>query len=228
MTSASAFDELRRAAAEVMAFFVQARLLDQGQRRSPEADRARELGGRLLHQRFSRWFERHYQRLGLDEAQAQDLTQEAFIKLYLQANGGTVPSNPFALICAIRRSTFLDHFRHQRADKRLAASGESAEVLLGDDEWLDLIANSGASEEASADLADCVQRKLAQMQSKSASRAEILELLCFGMSAREIAAVVYAKPESDVSAQEAANIRDRIYNTRNQARALFAECREGA
>lgn len=221
----SAFDELRSAADEVLQHFAAAIALD-AERRVQEADVARDRGGRLLYSRFSRWFQRHYQRLGLDESAAQDLTQEAFLKIFAQAGRNGLRSNAFALICAVRRSAFLDHVKHHRADKR-SVGEQSAELQLSDDEWLALGASAVMTEPA-GDLADCVQRKLIQYRARAPGRAEILELLCFGLNAREIAAAIYGKPEPEVSAQEAANMRDRIYNTRNQARDLFAECQEGA
>jgi DNA-directed RNA polymerase specialized sigma24 family protein len=213
--SESALDRLRLAADEALGLFAQA-VAHEAARRPREAARAREQGGRLLHHSFARWFQRHYRRLGLSEDTAEDLTQDAFVKLYLQAHTHGVRGNAFALVCTVRRSVFLDHLKRHRAAMR----GGSDALGEGD-----------ASDAAAGDLAalvDCVQRKLVVYQREAPARAEVLELLCFGLSAREIAAVVYAKPEPEVTPQEAANMRDRIYNTRNQARALFAECREDA
>ena len=229
--SESALDRLRLAADEALGLFAQA-VAHEAARRPREAARAREQGGRLLHHSFARWFQRHYRRLGLSEDTAEDLTQDAFVKLYLQAHTHGVRGNAFALVCAVRRSVFLDHLKRHRAAMRGGsdALAGGAEMLLSDEEW-DALGEGAASDAAAGDLAalvDCVQRKLVVYQREAPARAEVLELLCFGLSAREIAAVVYAKPEPEVTPQEAANMRDRIYNTRNQARALFAECREDA
>jgi len=223
------FQALQQAAEEVFALFAQAVAHDRAGRLR-EAERARNQGGRLLHGRFGRWFERHYTRLGLDEAAAQDLAQDAFIRVYTQVHGHGVRGNAFALLCAVRRTTFLDHLKRLHADKRSAgeARAGTAEVLLDDEAWETLLTTTAADDTASPDLQDCVQRKLQQFQAAAPARAEVLEMLCFGLSAREIAAVVYAKPEDAISAQEAANVRDRIYHTRHQARTLFAECEEGA
>ena len=229
--SVSALDRLREAADEALALFAQA-VSHEAAQRLREAASARERGGRLLHQCFSRWFQRHYLRLGVSEGTAEDLTQDAFVKLYLQAHTHGVRSNAFALVCTVRRSVFLDHIKRHRAAMRggsdLLAGG--AEVLLSDEEWLALAdgQDGDAQDGTLAGLVDCVQRKLVVYQREAPTRAEVLELLCFGLSAREIAAVVYAKPEPEVTPKEAANMRDRIYNTRNQARSLFAECREDA
>jgi DNA-directed RNA polymerase specialized sigma24 family protein len=227
----SPLDRLRQAADEALGLFAQA-VVHEAAQRPREAAGARERGGRLLHQAFSRWFQRHYRRLGLSEDAAEDLTQDAFVKLYLQAHTHGVRGNAFALVCTVRRSVFLDHLKRHRAAMRGGADAApgGAEVLLSDEEWLALAdgQGDGTGEHGLAGLVDCVQRKLVAYQREAPARAEVLELLCFGLSAREIAAVVYAKPEPEVTPQEAANMRDRIYNTRNQARALFAECREDA
>lgn len=227
----SALDRLRLAAEEALGLFAQA-VAHEAAQRLREAAIARERGGRLLHQSLARWFQRHYRRLGLSEDTAEDLTQDAFVKLYLQAYSHAVRGNAFALVCAVRRSVFLDHLKRLRAAMRGGSDAlpGGAEVLLSDEEW-GVLADGQSDGAQPADLAvlvDCVQRKLVDYQRQSPARAEVLELLCFGLSAREIAAVVYAKPEPEVTPQEAANMRDRIYNTRHQARTLFAECREDA
>lgn len=223
--AAGPLQRLQQAAQQVVELFAEAARHDAA-RRPREARQARERGGRLLHDSFSRWFERHFRRLGASDETAEDLTQDAFVKLYTQVHAQGARSNAFALLCAVRRSTYLDHLKHLHAAKRSADdAAQPAERLLSDEEWLELDETRGA-EPPPADLVDCVQRKLHLYQAAAPSRAEVLELLCFGLSAREIAAVVYAKDEADVTAQEAANVRDRIYNARQQARALFAECKD--
>lgn len=216
---------MRDSATRVFQLLAEARAHDQG-RRPGAAQTARNEAGRELDKTFSRWMNKFYMRLGLSDEEAQDMTQDAMLRMV--ALTSTVKSNAFALLCRTRRSVFVDYLKHRNAGKRKAGAGGKddvqAEVMLTEEDW-DLLSDSTGTRD-SHDLRNCVEHKLEEFRQASPTRAEVLELHAHGFSAREIAAIIYDKPEDEVTAKEEASVRDRIYNAKKQAQILFAECKD--
>lgn len=227
-----ALHHLQQASDQIVDLFVQALTFDR-QGRLTEAKRSRDRGGVLFDQHLASWFESRFRRCGLDEGEAQDQTQEAFTKLYVYLQKNPVRSNAFGLICRMQRSIFADWLRHKKAQRRSAKHKDkegkaiAAEVQLDEDEWTELMqTHAGAGGDPMHGLRNCVERKLAEMEIVAPTYVEVLELAALRLSAREIAAVIYDKPEADVSKREEGNMRSRVNEARNKARVLFAECRD--
>jgi DNA-directed RNA polymerase specialized sigma24 family protein len=214
------------AATQVFAHFAEARQADRA-KKPAAAQAARNQAGRLLFQVFGRWMDSFFERKGVPSDEAQDLTQDTMLKLSAYAND--VKANGFALICRARRSIFIDYLKRRQAGKRkvgTAQSGEmSAELQLDDDSW-DALSESVADERIPFELVDCVQRKLSVFRQVAGVRADVLELRATGLSAREIAGVLFDKAEADITKREEANVRARIYDMKDQVQSLFAECKD--
>jgi DNA-directed RNA polymerase specialized sigma24 family protein len=217
---------MQAAATRIFDHFADARRADEtGQPRVAQA--ARDKAGTELMKVFGTWMDRFYQRRGVHEDDAGDMTQDAMLRLV--AYSYEVRGNAFALICRARVSVLVEHWRRRGAGKRRvgtsAAGDQVAEVLVGDESW-EALSETVAADELPAELIDCVQRKMHLFREISAARAEVLELHVMGLSAREIASVIYDKPEAEVTKGEERNMRARVYDMKDQVQALFLECKD--
>lgn len=217
---------MRDAATRIFDHFADARRAEEA--RQPRAAQAsRDKAGTELVKVFGTWMDRFYLRRGVHEDEAADMTQEALLRLV--AYSYEVRGNAFALICRARVSVLVEHWRRRGAGKRRtgnSATGDQlAEVQVGDESW-DALSETVAADEVPAELVDCVQRKMFAFREISPARAEVLELHVMGLSAREMASVVYDKPEADVTKGEERNMRARVYDMKDQVQALFLECKD--
>jgi len=217
---------MQEAATNVFELLVEARRQDDAGNEAA-GQRARDKAGRQLLQTFGRWLDRYFLRMGVPADEAQDMAQDAMLKLV--AMQSAVKENAFAVICRARHSIFVDHLKHRKAGKRMvgtAASGEfEAELQLSDESW-DFVSDSVAAEATPFDLIDCVRRKLTQYRQQSATRADVLEMHVIGLNAAEIGAVIYKKAEAAVTKREEANVRQRMNDMQSQLQTLFAECKD--
>lgn len=218
--------QMQAAATRIFEHFADARRADEaGQPRVAQA--ARDQAGTLLMKVFGTWMDRFYLRRGVHEDEAGDMTQDAMLRLV--AYSYEVRGNAFALVCRARVSVLVEHWRRRGAGKRrvgtAAAGDQVAEVLVGDESW-EALSETVAADELPAELIDCVQRKMFMFREISAARAEVLELHVMGLSAREIASVIYDKPEAEVTKGEERNMRARVYDMKDQVQALFSECKD--
>jgi DNA-directed RNA polymerase specialized sigma24 family protein len=222
----NSLQQMQDAAARIFDHFADARRADEG-RQPRVAQGSRDKAGTELMKVFGTWMHRFYLRYGVREDEAADMTQDAMLRLV--AYSYEVRGNAFALICRARVSVLVEHWRRRGAGKRrtgTSATGDQvAEVLVGDDSW-DALSETVAADELPADLIDCVQRKMFMFREVSPARAEVLELHVMGLSAREMASVVYDKPEAEVSKGEERNMRARVYDMKDQLQALFLECKD--
>lgn len=217
---------MRDAATRIFDHFADARHADDaGQLRAAQA--ARDKAGTELMRVFGTWMNRFYLRRGVHEDEAADMTQDAMLRLV--AYSYEVRGNAFALICRARVSVLVEHWRRRGAGKRRtgnSATGDQvAEVQVGDESW-DALSETVPADDVPAELIDCVQRKMFAFREISPARAEVLELHVMGLSAREMASVVYDKPEAEVTKGEERNMRARVYDMKDQVQALFRECKD--
>ena len=217
---------MRDAATRIFDHFADARRAEEA-RQPRVAQASRDKGGTELMKAFGTWMDRFYLRHGVHEDEAGDMTQDAMLRLV--AYSYEVRGNAFALICRARVSVLVEHWRRRGAGKRRtgnSATGDQvAEVQVGDESW-DALSETVAADDVPAELIDCVQRKMFAFREISPARAEVLELHVMGLSAREMASVVYDKPEADVSKGEERNMRARVYDMKDQVQALFLECKD--
>lgn len=218
--------QMQAAATRIFEYFAEARRADEA-RQPRQAQAWRDKAGTELMKVFGRWMDRFYLRHGVHEDEVVDMTQDALMRLV--AYSYEVRGNAFALICRARVSVLVEHWRRRGAGKRRvgtsAAGDQVAEVMVGDESW-DALSETVAAEELPAELIDCVQRKMFMFREISPARAEVLELHVMGLSAREMASVVYDKPENEVSKGEERNMRARVYDMKDQVQALFLECKD--
>lgn len=217
---------MRDAATRIFDHFADARRAEEA-RQPRVAQAARDKAGVELMKVFGTWMNRFYLRRGVHEDEAADMTQDALLRLV--AYSYEVRGNAFALICRARVSVLVEHWRRRGAGKRRtgnSATGDQvAEVQVSDESW-DALSETVAADDMPVELVDCVQRKMFAFREISPARAEVLELHVMGLSAREMASVVYDKPEAEVSPGDERNMRARVYDMKDQVQALFRECKD--
>lgn len=179
---------------------------------------------RLIDGQLGRWMDGIFRRLGVPEADAQEMTFDVWLKLLTRQY--ELKGNPLALLRTMANSRFKDYLRSRSAAKRTIDGGR-AEVS-GDDEYWDAILETTAGPEDMLALRDCLERMFLAYSRKSPQRAELLGMVAERLSYREIACVLF-----DISEDEAASdrkwegrVRNRIEEARNQAAPFFEQCRE--
>lgn len=213
-------------AKEIFLLLGEARRLDSvGQ--TAAAQQSRDKAGVVLVKHFAKGIVGFFRRHGADDTQAEDLLIEVYQKL-LQFDQ-PIRGKAAALLQTMAQSVLIDYWRRRGAGKRLVgterAGQQRAEVQVAEEIW-DILSQTvpGAAGMAAFDTQQCVQKKLAQLHRTHPDRARLLELQTAGYTGREMAAILYDKPEAEVSPREEANIRQRINDMKAQVQELFLEC----
>jgi RNA polymerase sigma factor (sigma-70 family) len=116
-----------------------------------------------------------YARVLTDQAAAEDLAQEVFVRLCQQLAKGEVMANPWNYIKAVARNVFLEHLRAKKRQKKFHALDELGAVT----------ALSGPAETCSQELLEAVPPLLAHLS--AAQRFLLVGRFYLGMTVRELA-----------------------------------------
>ena len=137
---------------------------------------------RRLYEHKGREFGRFFMAKGLSRADADDVLQEALLKVLKQAESFRGAGAANAWLWQIARNALIDHQRQ---------SLRSTEDTLTDEEWL--LAESSPtmqtrdSTQAPKAVDDCVSKGLSRFAKKEPDRAYALELVIEGVDGKEIA-----------------------------------------
>lgn len=189
--------------------------------RKAEARAARDMSEGPLH----RYIEYFFRKRHVPEAEAEELTMDVWTKL-LSANYD-VKEQPFAYLRRMAISRFADYVRHRHA------TGEATQVVApfegreeDEDEQASRLEQLVASSPVAEDFVDCVRRKSDALRSAAPQRMALLELVAQGFTSAEMAAATYGVPLEAVTKKMEGNVRDRVYQARKQAAALFEDCKD--
>lgn len=156
------------------------RQLTEGGRRSDDAVSA-------LYRHFRKPILGHLCRNGLDAGTAEDVLQNAFIKLMQRARQWRGEGSPNAWFWVIVRNTMIDHYR--------ALKGE---VTMGGEDWETLIERMPGPEarpDVSGELQRCVQLSFQRFAKAHPERAEAIRLMHFeGWTIAQVAQALERTP----------------------------------
>lgn len=182
----------------------------------------REIGRLLLEGVLAQWMLRFFRRKKVPADLVEDLAQSVRLKL-IRARY-RVQENAFGLLHRAAYSQFVDYWRkiESGVDKYLV---DRPDDFDGDDDtWLQSVQQQQPTPDPY--LLVAVRRSLQTLEKINPKRAAILEMVAEGLSAKEIAAVLYDKDKDAVTEAEEHNIRDRVYQARKQAKPLFGDCHD--
>ncbi len=155
--------------------------------------------------RIKAFFRKHR----LSDADASDLLQETFIKVYRSASKFQGQSKVSTWIWSIARNSMLDHFRSQRPV-------DSLEDLFESGDWSELI--SSCEQDSMTSLQDCVQHGFTSFSEVHPDRAGAMQLAAFeGWSMDELAAFLERTP---------AATREYISQCRKKLKAFLEPCKD--
>lgn len=218
----SVLERLQPLATELAGHLARARQLRQ-QGLVAQAREAEEAAGRIMGSGpLKGWLVLWFRRKGVSPELAEDLTQDVWCKLI--SAGYEVKTNAYALIVRMAQSRLMDFGRSKRRepiDPGPPMPGDADQS--GEPGWVEEPTESEAVDDA---LVDCVRRRLAAFASVSGSRANLLLWVAEGLTARQIACIVFDKPIESITAKDEGAVRDRIYQARRQAVEYFKECKE--
>jgi RNA polymerase sigma factor (sigma-70 family) len=142
--------------------------------------RNKELAMNALYHKKSAEFRRYFVRRGLSREQAEDLIQDTFFKIFLNANkftgdGGFGDKSANAWMWSIAKNRMRDHFRAERKSIDISIDDETlddgSKVRV---EW-ELAVNDPLNP-AKQTVRDCVAHGLEQFAEDHADRARVLEM----------------------------------------------------
>ena len=144
--------------------------------------RAADTGFKALYDEMARPFMRFFVHRGLSQDEAQDVLQDAFIKIYFGADSYAGQGTAKAWIWQVARNCLTDHLRKT---SRLKAR----ETIFDDADWTRLLDKSAdpAPVEAHVTVDECVTSGLLRFGQTMPDRAYVLTLQMEGVCIEDIA-----------------------------------------
>jgi RNA polymerase sigma-70 factor (ECF subfamily) len=151
-----------------------------------QGGKIRDQGVTLLYRRYATHFRKFYIYQGLNAADAEDIVQEAFIKIVRHCDTYNGNSPLVAWLWTIARNCMNDHFRRTKT---------RATENLDDDGWSALEEASDAMRTfdtpvTTGTLEDCVERGFTEFAKKFSERAHVLSLMMEGFDTNYIASII--------------------------------------
>lgn len=149
-----------------------------------------ELGMTQLYRKYATHFRKFYLYQGLNEADADEIVQETFIKIVRNCDTFKGDSPLVGWLWSIARNCMNDHFRRTKARPTDNLDDEGWSVLEQESEDMRTFDPPPAKET----LEDCVQDGFREFAKKFSERAHVLSLLMEGFDTAHIAAVIQRNP----------------------------------
>lgn len=151
-----------------------------------------------------------FQRLGAERTQAEDLTQEVFLKLYRSAPSYQVQSRFSSYALRVARNAWIDHRRRRAVRPELAAFGESSDTELHGESLLARLPAPGRAGAAAAMQAEERRRIEAAVRALPQAHALVFEL-----------AVIQELPYAEIAALldiPVGTVKSRVFNALRKLR----------
>jgi len=172
---------------------------------------ARQKGVTHLYREFASRFRSFFRRHQIEDAAAEDLVQETFIRIVRGCDGFRGDSPFEAWLWSIARNCMLDHFR--RGQPTVNMDHDAIDALADTDCNLQVQPNPPGE-----NLEDCVQEGFGRFADVHRSRAEALRLVTFeGWDMNALAAFLERTP---------AATREYVSQCRKKLRAFLEDCED--